>query len=125
MSLYNDISPRTLMIIGIIMAIVFVVMLIRILWNIIILRKGRSEQAQRVQGLLLSNMLDRLNIPLDKYFSKTSDLDKERHIWSCERCSDLEQCEDMFLGEDIKAETFCPNYSELESFNEKLKKHKI
>lgn len=113
MSLYNDINPQTLMIIGTILAIIFLVVVFRICCDIRILRKGRKDQTDRVRGLLLSNMLDRLNIPLKDYFQKTSDMDKERHIWACEHCPEPDECEDMFLGEDIEPETFCPNYDEL------------
>jgi len=114
MSLYNDISPRTLMIIGIIIAVFFFLILFRILWDIMILRKGRKEQENRVQKLLLSNMIGRLNIPVDRYLDETSDLDKERHIWACQHCPKPEECERMFLGEKIDPNTFCPNYNELE-----------
>jgi predicted membrane protein len=118
MSLYNDISPRTLMIIGIIIAIFFVLMLLRIFWDFIVLRKGRKEQEARVKKLLLSNMVGRLNIPLEKYFEETSDIDKERHIWACQRCPKPEECERMFLGEKIDPGTFCPNYKELENIKD-------
>jgi hypothetical protein len=40
-------------------------------------------------------------------------MDKERHIWACERCPEPDECEHMFLGEDIDPDTFCPNYDEL------------
>jgi len=118
MPFYNDISPQTLMILGSMLAVIFVIMLLRIFFNINLLRKSRKDQAARVQGLLLSNMIERLNIPRETYFRKTSDLDKERHIWACERCSKPGECEDMFLGEDIKPETFCPNYNELEKLKD-------
>jgi len=118
MSLYNDISPQTLMILGIIMGIVLALIVLRICCDIRVLRKSRKDQVTRIQGLLMSNMLDRLNIPLKDYFRKTSDLDKERHIWSCEHCPEPEDCEHMFLGEDIEPETFCPNYDELEKLKD-------
>jgi len=114
MPLYDDISPQTLMILGSIAAVIFVVIVLRVCCNINVLRKSRKDQDARIQGLLLSNMIDRLNIPRENYFRKTSDLDKERHIWACERCAKPGECEDMFLGEDIKPETICPNYNELE-----------
>lgn len=121
MSLYNDISSQTLMIIGIILAIIFAVIAFRICCDIKILRKNRKNQRERVRGLLLSNMLERLNIPLQKYFRSTSDLEKERHIWRCEQCRQLDECEHMLLGEDIPPDTFCPNNAELEKLKEKLK----
>jgi hypothetical protein len=115
MSLYNDISSQTLMIIGITLGLIFVAMFFRICCDIRLLRKGRKDQAERVRGLLLSNMLERLNIPLKDYFKKTSDMDKERHIWACEHCPEPDECEHMLLGENIDPETFCPNYGQLKS----------
>jgi type III secretory pathway component EscR len=115
MSLYNDISPQTLIMLGIALAVIFILVMLRICFDIRVLSKGRKEQADRVRGLLLSNMLDRLNIPLKNYFQKTSDMDKERHIWACEHCPAPDECEHMFLGEDIDPETFCPNYDQLKS----------
>jgi hypothetical protein len=115
MSLYNDISPQTLTLIGITLGLVFIVMFFRICCDIRLLRKARKDQAERVRGLLLSNMLERLNIPLKDYFKKTSDMDNERHIWACEHCPEPDDCEHMFLGENIDPETFCPNYDQLKS----------
>jgi len=114
MPLYNDISPQTVMVLASILAVIFIIMLFRIIFNIFILRKGRKSQDARIQRLLLIDMVDRLNIPREHYYRKTSDLDKERHIWACERCPKPEECEHMFLGEDINPESFCPNYGELE-----------
>lgn len=119
MSLYNDISPQTLMIIGAVLAVIFVLMLLRICCDIGFLRKKRNEQTSRIHGLLLSNMIDRLNISRKTYFRKTSDLDKERHIWKCEHCPEPEECGHMFLGdESIDPQTFCPNYDELKSLRD-------
>jgi hypothetical protein len=114
MPYYDDISAQTLLIIGSIVAVIFIIMLLRICFNISVLRKSRKEQDARIQQLLLSNMIDRLNIPRKYYFRKTSDQGKEQHIWACERCPKPGECEDMFLGEDIKPDTFYPNYNELE-----------
>ena len=58
MSLYDDISPQTLIIIGTALAVIFVLIACRIYCDIRVLRKGRKEQAERIRGLLLSNMLD-------------------------------------------------------------------
>lgn len=113
MSLYDDFSPQTLIIIGTAVAVIFVLIACRMYFDIRVLRKGRKEQAERIRGLLLSNMLDRLKISRKKYFQKTSDMDKERHIWACEHCPEPDECEDMFLGADINPDTFCPNYDEL------------
>ena len=121
MSLYSDISSQTLMIIGITLAIIFAFIAFRICCDIKVLRKNRKKQHERVRGLLLSNMLERLNIPLKNYFRSTSDLEKELHIWRCEQCRQLEECEHMLLGEDIAPDTFCPNNAELEKIKAKLK----
>ena len=48
-----------------------------------------------------------------KYDHKTSDLDKERHIWACEHCPHPDKCERMFNGENLDPLHFCPNYREL------------
>lgn len=120
MSLYNDVSSQTLIILGSVLGVIFVVIAFRMCCDIKILRKKRKEQNEKIHGLLLSNMLDRLNIPLKTYFHNTSDLEKERHIWRCEQCHELEDCEHMLLGEDIEPNTFCPNNPELEKLKEKL-----
>jgi len=117
--MYNDISPQTLMIIGLILAIIFILMMLRICCDFGFLCKKRKEQHSRIHSLLLSNMIDRLNISRKTYFRKTSDLDKERHIWACEHCPKPEECGDMFLGDDtIDPETFCPNYDELKNLKD-------
>ena len=113
MSLYNDISSQTLIILGSVLGVIFLVIAFRMCCDIKILRKKRKEQNERIRGLLLSNMLDRLNIPLKSYFRNTSDLEKERHIWRCEQCRELEDCEHMLLGEDIDPTRFAqtiPNW---------------
>jgi len=120
MSLYNDISSQTLIILGSVLGVIFVVIAFRMCCDIKILRKKRKEQNDKIHGLLLSNMLDRLNIPLKSYFRNTSDLEKERHIWRCEQCRELEDCEHMLLGDDIDPITFCPNNPELEKLKEKI-----
>ena len=76
-------------------------------------RISRKEQVSMVQGILLSNMLEHLEIPLKYYFRKTSDCDRLRHIIRCNRCSDLKMCVHMLMGEDIDPETFCPNCADL------------
>ena len=122
MSLYDDISPQALIIIGTALAVIFVFIVCRMYCDIRVLRKGRKELDQRIQHLRLNDMIGRLKINREKYLLKTSDLDKERHIWACEHCPEPEECEDMFAGEDIDPETFCPNADELERLKEsKLK----
>jgi hypothetical protein len=114
MPLYNDISPQTLMNLGIILAIVFVFVVFVVFRDVYILRKSHDALDNRIQKLRLGSMLHRLYIPLKKYDHKTSDLDKERHIWTCEHCPNLDECDCMFRGENIDPKTFCPNYEELE-----------
>ena len=74
---------------------------------------SREEQEAMVKGMLLSNMLEHLNIPLNQYFRKTLNRDRERHISNCKRCSRLEECVHMLLGEDIDPVTFCPNCKDI------------
>ena len=107
-------NDNFLMIIGYIMvAILFVVMVFGMYRSYTLFNAGRREEVGRIQGLLLGDMLNRLNIPLKRYFHKTNDIDHERHIWKCSNCSNPEQCQKMLLGEDIDPDTFCPNYHEL------------
>ena len=114
MSLYNDISPETIKIVGIAAAAIFVIVVFIVLRDLRILRKGREDVDRRMRRLRLSDMIDRCKIKRDKYFRKTSDLDRERHIWACEHCPEPEVCEHMFEGEDIDPHTFCPNIDELD-----------
>lgn len=125
MTPFNDISPQILVILGITLTVIFVIMVLRICCDINVLHKSRKQQKARIKGLLLSNMLGRLNIPLKKYDRKTSDLDKERHIWLCEHCAKPEECERILLGEDINPRGFCPNFEELEKIMGKLKASKM
>ena len=114
MSLYNDISAQTLMILGIAIGIAFVIVLFVVFRDLRILRKGKEDVDHRITRLRLNDMLARLGISHQKYFHNTSDLDRERHIWACERCPEPEECEHMFEGENIDPHTFCPNIDELE-----------
>ena len=82
MSLYNDISPQLLMAIGAVLGVLFVAMVLRLCCDVHVLRKGRKELDNRIKRLRLNDMIDRLNIRHEKYLQKTSDLDKERHIWA-------------------------------------------
>ena len=49
---------------------------------------------------------------------KLKKLEKEKHIWSCQHCHDLDACEDMFLGKSTDPQTFCPNINELKRIKE-------
>jgi len=114
MSLYNDISPQTLMIMGVVVTILFLVVAFVLFRDTNILIESRRNQEQRIRRLRLGSMLGRLHISMNKYFRRSSDMDQERHIWICEHCPDPEKCERMFKGEDIDPKTFCPNINELE-----------
>ena len=114
MSLYNDISSQTLFIIGGILAVVFILIACRLYCDIRFLRKGRNEQQARIGMLRLNDMIARLKINKNKYFARTSDMDRERHIWACEHCPEPESCEHMFEGENLDPHHFCPNIDELE-----------
>ena len=74
---------------------------------------SHEEQVATVKGILLSNMLEFLNISLDRYFEKTTPGDRERHISRCRRCSGLRDCVHMLLGDAIDPSAFCPNSREL------------
>ena len=111
--MYNDISPQTLIIIGIAAAFLFVIVVYVVFRDMSILEKSHEELDHRVEKLRLGDMINRLNIPFKKYDHKTSDLDKERHIWACEHCPHPVECERMFKGEQLDPKTFCPNYEEL------------
>jgi len=88
-------------------------MIIGMMLNMKSIKISHEEQVAMVQGMLLSNMLEHLNIPLNQYFRKTSDRDRGRHILNCKRCSCLEECVHMLLGEDIDPVTFCPNCKDI------------
>ena len=118
MSIFNDFSPQTLMIIGIIVVALFLVVVFVVLRDSIILYRARKDQQARINGLLLSNMIQRLNIPFRKYTESTTDLEKEKHIWSCQRCHDLGECESMFLGKETDPQNFCPNFDDLKKIKE-------
>jgi hypothetical protein len=75
---------------------------------------SREEQEATVKGMLLSNMLEHLEISLDRYFRKTSYPDRECHIQRCRQCACVRECVHMLLGEAIEPETFCPNFVDFE-----------
>lgn len=113
--LFNDSHTLSLTIWGVTIAILFVIMVIGVYRSFKFSRASRREITERVRGLLLGDMLSRLNITLSRYYRHTSDLDRERHTWVCEHCPDPEKCQSMLLGEDVDPVTFCPNYEELKN----------
>ena len=116
--MYNDISPQTLMMIGIAIALIFVFVMIVVIHDMHVLEQSHQDLDRRVMKLRLGDMLCRLNISLRKYDHKTSDLDKERHMWICEHCPHHDKCERMFQGQNIKPKSFCPNFEELEKLKD-------
>ena len=112
--MYNDISPQILVIIGIVVVILFAGMVLRRFCDVWFLRKSRKDLDNRIGRLRLTDQIGRLHINRNKYMTRTSDLDKERHIWACERCPEPDDCERMFEGEDLDPHEFCPNINELE-----------
>ncbi len=123
MPLYNDISPLLLIILGIAIVVIFLIVVYVVFRDINILEKSHEDLDHRVEKLRLGDMIARLNIPFKKYDHRTSDLDKERHIWACEHCPEPDECERMFEGEDLDPETFCPNYDELIEIKGSKPKH--
>ena len=119
-SLLYDYNSQSLTIWGITIAIAFAIMVVGVCRNIVFLHTRHRDQIARVRQLLLSNMLERLNISFNRYDRMTSDMDKERHIWACEHCPKPGECERMLLGEDIDPNTFCPNYLRLKQLKENL-----
>jgi hypothetical protein len=113
MSLYNDITPGLFQILVIAIIIAFAVVVYVVWRDKLLLRKSHEDLDKRVQRLRLGDMIARVGIPFKKYDHKTSDLDKERHIWACEHCPYPDKCERMFNGEDLDPKSFCPNYREL------------
>lgn len=69
-----------------------------------------EEQVAKIKGMLLSNMLEYLDIPFEQYVRNTSDSDRENHIKKCKHCSCLRECVHMLLGDSIDPASFCANY---------------
>jgi hypothetical protein len=101
--------------IGLLLLTLFLVMAIHLVRNFRFMRQRQRKLAEQVESLRLSKMLGHLNIPAKKYATKTSDAEKARHIWACERCPNPDECNQALAGEDIDADTFCPNYPRLKT----------
>ncbi|MBC8211422.1 MAG: hypothetical protein H8E21_10165 [Gammaproteobacteria bacterium] len=99
--------------IGLLLLTLFIVMAIHLGRNFRFMRQRQRKLADRIESLRLSKMLGLLNIPLKKYAAKTSDAEKARHIWACERCPNPDQCNQALAGKQIDADSFCPNYPRL------------
>ena len=112
--MYEDIDPRAIKYLLIVVGIAFAIVVYVVWRDRTVLRKSHEDLDKRVLKLRPGDMVARLNIPFNKYDHKTSDLDKERHIWACEHCPHPDKCKRMFNVEDLGPENFCPNYRELE-----------
>ena len=112
--MYEDIDPQAIRYLLIAVGIVFAIVVYVVWRDRTVLSKSHEDLDKRVLKLRLGDMIARLNIPFEKYDRKTSDLDKERHIWACEHCPHPDKCERMLNGEDLNPGNFCPNYRELE-----------
>lgn len=115
----NFINTTTLIILGIVLLLVIIFTLYKISNNIGLLRLRRQSQVKRVENLKLRNMLDHLEIPFRQYLNKTSELDKERHIWACQNCPHPEECKQLLDGEpvDMEIEDICPNHHRIKDLS--------
>jgi hypothetical protein len=101
--------------VGLLLLALFLVMAFHLTRNFRFMRQRQRKLAGQVESLRLSKMLGHLNIPAKRYAAKTSDSEKARHIWACERCPNPEQCNQALAGADIAADSFCPNYPRLKT----------
>lgn len=108
-----DFDTLFFLFLGVVIVILFILMIVNVIHNLRFLSERRRDLMQRVGELRLSKMLLLQNIPLKKYFEKTSDVEKSRHIWACERCPNSDECNQALAGEDLDAQDFCPNYPRL------------
>lgn len=106
----NEINPYTLIFLGVGLIVLVVFTILKLIQNIRLLRSRRIGQKDRVQNLALSRMLKHLNIPLNRYLKKTTDLEKERHMWACKSCQHPEDCKKILNGEKLNPEDICPNF---------------
>lgn len=112
-------STTTFIILGIVLLFLIIFTLYKISSNISLLKSRRSNQIKRVQDLKLREMLDYLNIPFRQYLHKTSELDKERHIWACQNCPHPEECKQLLDGEpvDMDIQEICPNHHRIKDLS--------
>jgi type III secretory pathway component EscR len=108
-------NTTTLIILGILLLLLIIFTLYKVSSNIGVLRLRCQSQINRVEKLQLRNMLDHLRIPFRQYLNKTSDLDKERHIWTCRSCPHPQECKQLLDGDavDMDIEEMCPNHNRL------------
>lgn len=115
----NFINPATLVILGIILLLMIIFTLYKLVSNISFLRSRHRDQIKRVKHLKLRRMLEHLNIPFKQYLKKTSELDKERHIWACQNCPNPKECNQLLDGEQVEMdiEEICPNNYRLKNLS--------
>lgn len=113
-------NPASLMILAIILLLMLIFTLYKLFSNITFLRARHRDQIRRVKNLRLSRMLEHLGIPFKHYLHRTSELDKERHIWACQSCPHPEECKQLLNGEqvDMGIEEICPNNHRLKNLLE-------
>ena len=111
--LTNDSYYLSIIIWGITIAILFVITVCGMLRCFNKIRDSHKIVTDSIQKLLLVDMLARLNVPLKRYFQKTSEKDQVRHIIACQNCPNPEKCQKVLLGDEADPTTFCPNYGEL------------
>lgn len=114
------INPTTLVLLGIILLLMILFVLYKFYRNIRLLRSHTRDQINRVQHLKLRKMLHHLNIPFNHYLRKTSELDKERHMWACEHCPKPNECVKLLNGEDVELDIseICPNHHRLKNLSQ-------
>lgn len=117
-------NPATLVILGVILLLMIIFTLYKLVSNISFLKSRHRDQVKRVNHLKLRRMLDHLNIPFKQYLKKTSELDKERHIWACQSCAHPKECQQLLNGKkvDMEIEEICPNNHRLKDLLETSEK---
>jgi len=82
----------------------------------------RTRLLLRIQSLRLSKMLAYRGIDLTRYLYGEHTLDIKRNIFNCERCADLERCDQVLGGErDPGGDfSFCPNREYLAELQARL-----
>jgi hypothetical protein len=77
----------------------------------------RRELLARARKSRIRRMLGALGVRLGGYSRRAGSVAVERHLYKCERCPDLQACDDYLdrhSGEDPAR--FCPNHGELKVF---------
>jgi len=82
----------------------------------------RTRLLLRIESLRLSKMLAYRGIDLTRYLYGEHTLDIKKNIFNCERCADLERCDEVLGGRrDPGGDfSFCPNREYLAALQAKL-----